>query len=152
MIVLSAPFTQAATISTEPTDIAALHASQARSAADLRKQAIKLRDTVKDRKHRAWAALALAEFENDLENADASIAMLDEAQREADALRLPDLKFLTLSARSTILVNRGRSDETDAVLKEMKAMVDADGGTNVQWRAQWLDQHGVLECKLGHFR
>ena len=40
-------------------------------------QAIKLRNTVKDPKHRAWAALALAEFENDLENADAALAMLD---------------------------------------------------------------------------
>jgi diguanylate cyclase (GGDEF)-like protein len=135
---------------TEPADIAALRASQARSATDLRHQAIKLRNTIKDRKHRAWAALALAEFENDLENADASMAMLDEAQREADALQLPDLKFLALSTRSTILVNRGRSDETDAVLKQMKAMVDA-GSDNPEWRAQWLDQRGVLERKLGHF-
>ncbi len=141
----------AATPTSEPADIAALRASQARSAADLRLQAIKLRDTVKDPKHRAWAALALAEFENDLENADAALAMLDETQREADALKLTDLKFLALSTRSTILVNRGRSDETDAVLKEMKAMVDANKDTNPAWRAQWLDQRGVLERKLGHF-
>jgi len=141
----------AATATSEPADIAALRASQARSAADLRLQAIKLRDTTKDPKHRAWAALALAEFENDLENADAALAMLDQTQREADALKLTDLKFLALSIRSTILVNRGRSDETDAVLKEMKAMVDANGDANPQWRAQWLDQRGVLERKLGHF-
>lgn len=141
----------AASASSQPADIAALRASQARSAADLRLQAIKLRETVKDPKHRAWAALALAEFENDLENADAALAMLDQARREADQLKLSDLKFLTLSARSTILVNRGRSDETDAVLKEMKAMVDASGNSNPEWRAQWLDQRGVLERKLGHF-
>jgi len=141
----------AATPTSEPADIAALRASQARSAADLRLQAIKLRDTTKDPKHRAWAALALAEFENDLENADVALAMLDQTQREADALKLTDLKFLALSIRSTILVNRGRSDETDAVLKEMKAMVDANGDANPQWRAQWLDQRGVLERKLGHF-
>jgi diguanylate cyclase (GGDEF)-like protein len=142
---------QAAQTSSEPADIAALRASQARSAADLRHQAIKLRDTIKDRKHRAWAALALAEFENDLENAEAAMAMLDEAKREADALQLPDLKFLALSTRSTILVNRGRSDETDAVLKEMKAMIDASGDNNAEWRSQWLDRRGVLERKLGHF-
>jgi len=145
--------TLAANTSSEPADIAALRASQARSATELRQQAIKLRDTVNDPKHRAWAALALAEFENDLENADAALAVLDEAKREADALKLSDLKFLTLSARSTILVNRGRSDETDAVLKEMKAMIDASANTNSnpEWRAQWLDQRGVLERKLGHF-
>ncbi len=145
--------TLAASTSSEPADIAALRASQARSATELRQQAIKLRNTIKDPKHRAWAALALAEFENDLENADAALAMLDEAQREADALKLPDLKFLTLDARSTILVNRGRSDETDAVLKEMKGMIDASANTNSnpEWRAQWLDQRGVLERKLGHF-
>ncbi|MGH8049928.1 MAG: diguanylate cyclase [Arenimonas sp.] len=141
----------AATPTSEPADIAALRASQARSAADLRLQAIKLRDTVKDPKHRAWAALALAEFENDLENANAALAMLDKAQGEADTLKLTDLKFLALSIRSTILVNRGRSEETDAVLKEMKAMVDANGDSNPEWRAQWLDQRGVLERKLGHF-
>lgn len=141
----------AAVASTEPADIAALRASQARSAADLRLQAIKLRSTLKDKKHRAWATLALAEFENDLENADAALAMVDEAQHDAETLKLPDLKFLALSTRSTILVNRGRSEQTDAVLKEMKGMVDAAGNENPQWRAQWLDQRGVLERKLGHF-
>ncbi|HOZ06237.1 MAG TPA: diguanylate cyclase [Arenimonas sp.] len=141
----------ATTPTTEPADIAALRASQARSAADLRLQAIKLRNTVKDPKHRAWAALALAEFENDLENADAALAMLTQAYNEAENLKLDDLKFLSLNARSTILVNRGRSDETDAVLKEMKAMVDAGGGARPEWQAQWLDQRGVLERKLGHF-
>ena len=141
----------ATTPTTEPADIAALRASQARSAADLRLQAIKLRDTIKDPKHRAWAALALAEFENDLENADAALAMLTQAYNEAENLKLDDLKFLSLNARSTILVNRGRSDETDSVLKEMKAMVDASGGARPEWQAQWLDQRGVLERKLGHF-
>ncbi|MEO6172653.1 MAG: tetratricopeptide repeat-containing diguanylate cyclase [Arenimonas sp.] len=141
----------AATASTEPADIAALRASQARSASDLRLQAITLRDTLKDRRHRAWAALALGEFENDLENADAALLMLDEAVREADVLKLADLKFTALNVRSTILVNRGRSTETDVVLKEMKAMVDADGDQNPTWRAQWLDQRGVLERKLGNF-
>ncbi len=143
----------AQTATSEPADIAALRASQARSASDLRLQAIKLRNTLKDKKHHAWATLALAEFENDLENADAALAMLDEAKREADTLKLPDLKFLTLDARSTILVNRGRSDETDAVLKEMKGMIDAsaNSNSNPEWRAQWLDQRGVLERKLGHF-
>ena len=142
---------QAADTSSQPADIAALRASQARSASDLRQQAIKLRATTKDPKHRAWAALALAEFENDLENADAALLMLDEAYREASALKIDDLKFLSLNSRSTILVNRGRSDETDVVQKEMKAMVDAHGEQYPVWRALWLDQRGVLERKLGNF-
>ena len=137
--------------SSEPANIAALRASQVHTAADLRLQAIKLRNTVSNPKHLAWAALALAEFENDLENADAAIAMLDIAEREADTLNLPDLKFLALSVRSTVLVNRGRSEETDLVLKQMKAMIDSAPNTNPKWRAQWLHERGVLERKLGNF-
>jgi len=139
----------AATLSTQPADIAALRASQARSAADLRLQAIKLRAADRDRKHRAWAGLALAEFENDLENADAALKALDEAQSEAEILNLPDLKFWALTTRSTILVNRGRSEETEAVLRQIKMLVDSSG--NQEWRAQWLHQRGVLERKLGKF-
>ena len=145
------PLPARAAISTEPTDIAALRASQVRSASDLRLQAMHLRETTPDRRIKAWAALALAEFENDLENADASLAMLDEAEREADALKLADLKFAALGVRSTVLVNRGRSEETDAVLKQMKAMIDADPKPDPEWRAQWLHERGVLERKLGNF-
>ena len=145
------PLPVRAAVSTEPADIAALRASQVRSASDLRLQAMHLRETTPDRRHKAWAALALAEFENDLENADASLAMLDEAQREADALALPDLKFQALGVRSVVLVNRGRSEETDAVLKQMKAMIDADRNADPAWRARWLHERGVLERKLGNF-
>jgi diguanylate cyclase (GGDEF)-like protein len=145
------PLPARAAASTEPADIAALRASQVRSAADLRQQAIALRDTTPDRRHRAWAALALAEFENDLENADASLATLDQVQREAEALALPDLKFQALGVRSVVLVNRGRSAETDAVLKQMKAMIDAVRDTDPDWRARWLHERGVLERKLGNF-
>ena len=141
----------AADTSSEPANIAALRASQVHTAADLRLQAIKLRNTVGNPKHQAWAALALAEFENDLENADAAIAMLDIAEREADALNLPDLKFLALSVRSTVLVNRGRSEETDLVLKQMKTMIDTAPNADPNWRAQWLHERGVLERKLGNF-
>ena len=145
------PLPARAAISTEPTDIAALRASQVRSASDLRLQAMHLRETTPDRRIKAWAALALAEFENDLENADASLAMLDEAEREANALKLADLKFSALGVRSTVLVNRGRSEETDVVLKQMKAMIDADPKPDPEWRAQWLHERGVLERKLGNF-
>ncbi len=145
------PLPAHAAVSTEPADIAALRASQVRSASDLRLQAMHLRDTTPERRIKAWAALALAEFENDLENADASLAMLDEAEREADALKLADLKFAALGVRSTVLVNRGRSEETDVVLKQMKAMIDADPKPDPEWRAQWLHERGVLERKLGNF-
>ena len=138
-------------MATEPADIAALRANQVRSADELRAQAIALRKASPDRAHRAWAALALGEFENDLENADAALVMLEQAQREADALKLPDLKFLALGMRSIVLVNRGRSDETDAVLRQMKAMIDAEPKPKPEWRARWLHERGVLERKNGNF-
>lgn len=53
----------------EPPEIAALRDNQERSAADLRDEAQRLREASTVRSFRAWAALALAEFENDLENA-----------------------------------------------------------------------------------
>jgi diguanylate cyclase (GGDEF)-like protein len=132
-----------------PEDLAALRRNQDRSATDLRAEAIALREASTDRTYRAWAALAVAEFENDLENAGPALALLDEAMREAVALGLDDLRFEVLVRRSTILVNRGRSDETETVLAEMKAMVDASGRRD--WQAQWLHERGVLERKLGRF-
>ena len=47
----------------------------------------------------------------------------DEAQREADALTLPDLKFQALGVRSLELVDRGLSAENNAVLEQIKARV-----------------------------
>jgi diguanylate cyclase (GGDEF)-like protein len=135
--------------SSEPADIAALRRNQDRSAADLRAEALRLRAASSDRAYRAWAALAVAEFENDLENSEPALELLDEALREADALKLEDLRFAALARQNVILVNRGRSAETDTVLNEMKRMVDASGDPN--WRAQWLHDRGVLERKLGRF-
>lgn len=136
--------------SSEPPDIAALRASQARSADDLRQQAARLRaDSSADPRYRAWAGLALAEFENDLEHADPALRLLEDVEAEARALGLDDLRFEVLSRRGVILVNRGRSAETDAVLREMAAMVDASG--NPHWQSQLLHDRGVLERKLGRF-
>jgi diguanylate cyclase (GGDEF)-like protein len=142
-----APF--AAAQNSEPSDIATLRANQERSAADLRAEALQRRATSTDRIYRAWAALAVAEFENDLENSGPALELLDEALREAEALRLDDLSFAVLARQSTILVNRGRSGETDAVLAAMKQLVDRSG--NRLWHAQWLHDKGVLERKLGRF-
>lgn len=133
----------------EPPDIAALRANQERSAAVLRDEALRLREASTVRSYRAWAALALGEFENDLENAEPALKLLDEALREADALQLPDLRFAALARQSTILANRGRSAETDAVLAAMQEMVETSG--NQAWKAQWLHERGVLERKLGRF-
>ncbi len=133
----------------QPRDIAALRGNQERSAADLRDEALRLRDAATDRTYRAWAALALAEFYNDLENADPALELLAEALRESDALKLDDLRFEVLVRQSTILVNRGRSAETDAVLAAMKTMVETSN--NRAWKAQWLHERGVLERKLGRF-
>lgn len=135
--------------SSEPADVAALRRNQDRSAADLRAEALRLRAASSDRVYRAWAALAVAEFENDLENSEPALKLLDEALREAESLGLEDLRFACLARQNVILVNRGRSAETDTVLNEMKRMVDASGDPN--WRAQWLHDRGVLERKLGRF-
>ncbi len=135
--------------SSEPAEIAALRASESRSAAELREQAIALRDASSDRRFRAWAGLALAEFDNDLEHADAALAGLDAVLAEARALQLPDLEFATVGRKATILVNRGRSAETDEMLTAMQALVEASG--NPSWRAEWLHNRGVLERKLGRF-
>jgi len=133
----------------EPADIRALRNSQLRSASDLRNQAKLLHDAASDRTYRAWAKLALAEFDNDLEQADAALSLLDEVLAEATALTLDDLKFVALDRQATVLVNRGRSAETAAALTAAKVLVDASGDPS--WRAQWLHSRGVLERKLGHF-
>ncbi len=146
---LLAPLHLMAAPSSEPADIAALRNSQSRSAAELRRQAIALRDASTDRAYRAWANLALAEFHNDLEEADSALALLDDIATEALALNLPDLRFEVLGRQATVLVNRGRSAETDAVLTAAKALVDSSNEPS--WRAQWLHNRGVLERKLGRF-
>ena len=133
----------------EPAAIAALRADQTRTAAQLETQAARLRATATDPKFRAWATLAEAEFANDQEHAEDALAGLDQAMSQADALKLPDLRFEALLRLSTILVNRGRSKDTEAVLAKMQAMVES--GSNQRWRAQWLHERGVLERKLGRF-
>ena len=133
----------------QPADVAALRANQERSAAALRDSALHLIETSTDRAHQAWGKLALAEFENDLENAEPALDLLNEALREAEALKLDDLRFAVLTRLSTVLVNRGRSAETDAVLREMQALVE--GHDDPAWRAKWLHERGVLERKLGRF-
>ncbi len=148
-MLLSACFAQASVPNSEPDEIAALRSSESRSAEDLRQQAIVLRDGNTDRVFRAWANLALAEFENDLENADVSLGLLDQVLAEAKALNLMDLQFEILGRQATIMVNRGRSAETDVVLNAAKVLVDATG--HPAWRARWLHNRGVLERKLGRF-
>lgn len=133
----------------EPAAIAALRADQTRTAAQLEAQAARMRATATDPKFRAWATLAEAEFANDQEHAEAALARLDQAISQADALKLPDLRFEALLRLSTILVNRGRSKDTEAVLAKMQAMVESSD--NQRWRAQWLHERGVLERKLGRF-
>jgi diguanylate cyclase (GGDEF)-like protein len=149
LVCLALPFAVGAANPTEPAAIAALRADQSRTAAQLEAEAARLRSTTQDPKFRAWATLAEAEFANDQEHAEAALAGLDQAIAQADALKLPDLRFEALIRLSTMLVNRGQSKETEAVLAKMQAMVEA--GNNPRWRALWLHERGVLERKLGHF-
>lgn len=133
----------------EPAAVAALRADQDRIAAELRTDALALLKQGGERADIAWATLALAEFENDLENADEALRLLDQALGESEALKLDELRFQVLTRKSTILVNRGRSAETDTVLREMQALVETHD--RPLWRAQWLHERGVLERKLGRF-
>ena len=133
----------------EPPAIAALRADQTRTAAQLEAQAASLRAKSPDPGFRAWAMLAEAEFANDQEHAEASLAALDQVIAQSDALKLPDLRFEALIRLSTILVNRGRSRETEAVLAKMQALVESNN--NTRWRALWLHERGVLARKLGRF-
>ena len=133
----------------EPAAVAALRADQTHTAAQLEAQAARLRTGTQDPKFRAWATLAEAEFANDQEHAEQALAGLDRAIAQAEALDLPDLRFESLIRLSTILVNRGRSKDTEAVLAKMQAMVEA--GDNRRWRALWLHERGVLQRKLGNF-
>lgn len=146
---LTAAFGAEATNPSEPAAIAALRADQTRTAAQLQDQAAHMRANAPDPKFRAWAMLAEAEFADDQEHAEASLAELDQTISQADALNLADLRFEALIRLSTILVNRGRLKETEAVQVKMQAMVEAS--SDPRWRAQWLHERGVLERKLGHF-
>ena len=143
------PFAAPAANPSEPAAIAALRADQTRTAAQLEAQAARLRATSPTPAYRAWATLAEAEFANDQEHADAALAGIDEAIAQSDALNLPDLRFEALLRLSTILVNRGRSKDTEAVLARMQALVES--ADNPRWRALWLHERGVLARKLGQF-
>jgi diguanylate cyclase (GGDEF)-like protein len=149
LVCVALPFAADAANPTEPATIAALRADQSRTAAQLEAEAARLRASTRDPTFRAWATLAEAEFANDQEHAEAALAGLDQAIAQADALKLPDLRFEALIRLSTMLVNRGQSKETEAVLARMQAMVET--GNNPRWRALWLHERGVLERKLGHF-
>jgi len=149
VLCLALPFAAVAANPTEPASVATLRADQSRTAAQLEAEAARLRAGAKDPKFRAWATLAEAEFANDQEHAEAALAGIDQAIAQADALGLSDLRFEALIRLSTILVNRGQSKETEAVLARMQAMVEAGGSE--RWRALWLHERGVLERKLGHF-
>ena len=141
LLCLALPFGVGAANPTEPAAIAALRADQSRTAAQLEAEAARLRMGTQDPKFRAWATLAEAEFANDQEHAEAALSRIDQAIAQADALGLPDLRFEALIRLSTILVNRGQSKETAAVLAKMQALVEAGG--NPRWRALWLHERGV---------
>ena len=146
---MAVAFAAVAANPTEPAAIAALRADQTRTAAQLEAQATRLRENSQDPKLRAWATLAAAEFANDQEHAEPALAGLDSAIAQAEALDLPDLRFEALIRLSTILVNRGRSKDTETVLAKMQAMVEAND--NPRWHALWLHERGVLQRKLGNF-
>jgi tetratricopeptide (TPR) repeat protein len=133
----------------EPPAIAKLRSNQDRTATALRDEARAMLAASTDPTLRAWATFAVAEFENDLENAPAALELLAAVKVEAQRLGLIDLAFAALDREANLLVNRGKSVETDAVLVQMQKLVDETNDPRM--RAQLLHDRGVLERKLGRF-
>lgn len=135
---------------TQPADVAALRARQDLGAETLLQQALQARQAATEGLRQGWLDLALAELLNDLERADEALPRLDAAVAVARSEGADDLLFETLRRRGVILVNRGRTTETAAILAEMQALLDRNGGA-LPWRAVLLHDRGVLERKLGRF-
>jgi len=133
----------------QPASVKQLRDDHNRSATELLDQATTLRNASRDPLERAWAALAIAEFGNDLENANDALLALDLAQGEAERLGQTDLRLAILSRRATVLVYRGRVDESAALLEQMNQLLNQH--EDAHWRAQWHHGKAVLARRLGKF-
>jgi diguanylate cyclase (GGDEF)-like protein len=133
----------------QPPEIRQLRKNYDEKTETLRDRAAALRASANDPVTRAWATLALAEFENELEHEKETFELLDELEQSARALKVPDLEFAAQTLINVINVNRGRPQKTEAALVRMQQLADISG--NLVWRAQIAHDRGVLFRKLGRF-
>lgn len=134
---------------TQPADIQALRADYSTTTEALRDRAQVLIRHSASPSRTAWAKLALAELENELENDAAAITLTTQLQAQAIALGLPDLQFAAATLGNIIHVNRGRLAEAEAALATMQKLADA--AQRRDWFAQIAHDRGVLERKRGRF-
>ncbi len=140
---------EAALPSTEPAEVAALRSNYDESTDRLRDRAQDLVDHSTTPIESGWAELALAEFENELENDAACLARIEDALALAQASGADDLAFAALTLRNVVHVNRGRPAETELALAGMQNLADAHPRSD--WLAEIAHDRGVLERKRGRF-
>ena len=138
-----------ATFPSQPAEVRALRADFDAPAEQLRLRAIELRDRQTDPANRAWATLALIEFENELEHEDTVFALLDELIAASVDIEASDLRFAVLELSAVIYMHRNRTEQSRAALDQMQSMVARS--PNREWQTLVLHNEGVLQRKLGRF-
>ncbi|MBK9656397.1 MAG: GGDEF domain-containing protein [Rhodanobacteraceae bacterium] len=133
----------------QPAAVRDLRANFDLSAEQLRLHALSLRQQQVDPVARAWATLALIEFENELEHEPEVFALLDELNASSVALKVHDLRFATLELSAVVYMHRNRVEQSRAALDEMQQMVSQF--PNRQWQTLLRHDEGVLQRKLGRF-
>lgn len=133
----------------QPAAVRDLRANFDLPAEQLRLRALRLREQQTDPVARAWATLALIEFENELEHEPEVFALLDEVAASSAKLNVPDLRFASLEMCAVVYMHRNRVEQSRAALDEMQQMVA--GSPNREWQTLLQHNEGVLQRKLGHF-
>ncbi|AVP97675.1 hypothetical protein C7S18_10895 [Ahniella affigens] len=137
----------AAVTSSEPPAIAALRANRAATVDVLEAQAIQAERRATDPVNKAWAKLAVAEFEDEQEHPERAQAMLLDLLKDARVLSLRDLEFAVLTRLASMLGNRGRTEEALQYIDRMNLIANAFD--HAPWRAEVHYQRGVLDRKDG---
>ncbi len=138
-----------AEFASQPAAVRVLRATMDLSATDLRDQAEVMREAAKDPTERAWATLALIEFETELEHEEATFVLLDELDQASLKIDKPDLRFAALTAMAVVNTHRNRLDRAQAALQQMR--VQLAESPNPQWQTLLDHNEGVLQRKLGQF-
>lgn len=143
------PVPTGAEFPSQPAAVRDLRANFDLPAEQLRERALGLRGEQVDPVARAWANLALIEFENELEHEPEVFALLDELNASSVALKVRDLRFATLELSAVVYMHRNRVEQSRAALDEMQQMVSQS--PNRQWQTLLRHDEGVLQRKLGRF-
>ncbi len=140
---------QSSPFPTQPEAVRELRADFDVSADKLRLRARALREQLLSPLDRAWATLALIEFENELEHESEVFALLEDLDATSADLDARDLRFAALEICAVVYMHRNRVDQSRAALDEMKRMVVQSPSR--EWQTLLLHNEGVLKRKLGRF-